>query len=300
MTFNNINSRQIAAITLTLETTIAFCEENGLIPIQKICHVCGNLMRKKIKNNTKVGIVFRCGRKICGKEVSILKNTFFENSNVRIEDVLLFLYYWCFEICSFKYIKRELGWGEHPFVDFRSYLREVCAIKLFENEDIIGGEGKVVEIDESLFVKRKYNVGRFSSYQWVFGGKERGSKKCFLVPVANRDKLTLMEIIFLKIAPGTTIMSDCWAAYNDIVNFGYEHFTVNHSYNFVDQDSRAHTQNVENMWGRAKRRNKKENGTAPHLLDSYLQEFMWRELYGDDVFGNMILHISEVYNGLNI
>jgi hypothetical protein len=43
----------------------------------------------------------------------------------------------------------------------------------------IGGLGKEVEIDESLFVRRKNNVGRLPRKQWVFGGVERGTKNAF-------------------------------------------------------------------------------------------------------------------------
>ncbi len=39
----------------------------------------------------------------------------------------------------------------------------------------IGGVGKVVEIDESKFGRRKYNRGRYRDGHWVFGGVKRGT-----------------------------------------------------------------------------------------------------------------------------
>ena len=39
---------------------------------------------------------------------------------------------------------------------------------------------------------------------------------------------------------------------------------------------RAHTQNIESLWNKAKRRNRKQAGTHRSLLDSYMCEFMWR------------------------
>ena len=36
--------------------------------------------------------------------------------------------------------------------------------------------------------------------------------------------------------------------------FGYKHFTVNHSKNFVDPVTKKHTQLIERMWGIAKKR----------------------------------------------
>ena len=40
------------------------------------------------------------------------------------------------------------------------------------------GISKIVEIDESVFFRRKYNLGRLRNTQWVFGAIERGIKKC--------------------------------------------------------------------------------------------------------------------------
>ena len=80
----------------------------------------------------------------------------------------------------------------------------------------IGGVGKVVELDESKFGRRKYHRGHHVEGQWVFGGVERGTGRCFLVPVKERNAETLLRLIRIWIHPGTTVMTDCWAAYNDI------------------------------------------------------------------------------------
>ena len=88
---------------------------------------------------------------------------------------------------------------------------------------------------------------------------------------------TLLPIIQGSIRPGTTIMPDMLAAYGDIQAMGYAHLTVNHTYEFVDPITGAHTQNVENSWKNAKQSNKKRNGTHRSMLDSYLCEWMWRQ-----------------------
>ena len=35
-------------------------------------------------------------------------------------------------------------------------------------------------------------------------------------------------------------------------------------------------------------------GTSKDLLESYLQEWLWRQHHGDDPFGNMIKHIPDL------
>ena len=43
---------------------------------------------------------------------------------------------------------------------------------------------------------------------------ERGSGRCFLVPVEKRDAATLLLLIHEYILLGTMIYSEKWAAYN--------------------------------------------------------------------------------------
>ena len=116
----------------------------------------------------------------------------------------------------------------------------------------LGGEGEIVEIDESKFGKRKFHKGHHVEGQWVFGGIERSTGKIFMVPVDKRDRGTLTEIIHKWIKPGTTILSDCWKAYDNLENEGFEHFKVNHSINFVDRTTGAHTNGIESTWRHAK------------------------------------------------
>jgi hypothetical protein len=106
----------------------------------------------------------------------------------------------------------------------------------------LGGHGKIVEIDETKFGKSKYCCGRYLKGQWVFGGVERGTNNTFLVPVEKRDAKTLIGILQEWVLPNSIIMSDCWKAYDGIPDKTlFYHFTVNHSCNFVDPDTGAHT-----------------------------------------------------------
>lgn len=71
----------------------------------------------------------------------------------------------------------------------------------------------------------------------MFGGFERDSGRMFIVPVFERTKETLLNVIKEWILPGTIIMSDYWKAYKCLENEEFQHFTVNHSLNFVDPET---------------------------------------------------------------
>ena len=70
--------------------------------------------------------------------------------------------------------------------------------------------------------------------------------------------------------------------------------SVNHSLNFVDPDTGAHTPRIENTWCGVKR-SMLRTGTSKDLFESYLQEWLWRQHYGDEPFENIIKHIADLY-----
>lgn len=146
------------------------------------------------------------------------------------------------------------------------------------NQPPMGGPGKVIQVDESLFRgRRKGNRGRLldgnttpgsrrNNYRnstvgpWVFGMIDVETNELRLFHVLKRDKNTLGAIISRNVARGTTIMSDEWRAYRVIprlcdgagVSLNLVHRTVNHSINFVDPVTGANTQKIERAWKWAK------------------------------------------------
>ena len=64
----------------------------------------------------------------------------------------------------------------------------------------IGGFGKIVEIDESKFVKRKYDRGKARVYEeslWVLGGICRETGECFMRMHTNKDNFAEVERKYL-------------------------------------------------------------------------------------------------------
>lgn len=244
------------------------------------------------------GPFWKCTTRPCLKKVGLRVGTWFSNSKIPFVTAVRFIYSWVYELTSISWCERELEMADKTVIDWNNYIREVCVFSIEKKHSVqIGGVGCIVEIDESMFTKRKNNAGRVLPQQWVFGGLCRETGDKFLVRVPNRGAKTLMEQIQLHIKPGTTIMSDCWKGYKtaELEEAGFQHFTVNHRYNFVDPETGANTQQVERMWGSAKWRNKRQRGTARQHFDSYLAEYIWRSSVaaeGGDPFCSLCVDIA--------
>lgn len=228
--------------------------------------------------------------KKCDAECGFLQGTFFEGTHLPLKDVFRLSFYFVRQTHTNELIqidlKRSDGTtiGRKALTEWNKNFREVCHWYFALHPVKIGGDGVIVEIDETVLSKRKYNRGRLIvNQQWFFGGVERGNGRCFLVPVERRDAQTLLPLIQKFIHPGSIILSDCWAAYNHIDKLPelYRHYTVNHSQHFIDPVTGTHTQSIEGTWGHFKNRHKEEHGTARHLFAQYIDLFMWHRVFTD-------------------
>ena len=94
------------------------------------------------------------------------------------------MYDWAMDETSYKHNKTQFGMSYSTSADWRNYMRELCVEAVSSaSVGLIGGADKIVEIDESLFSRRKSHVGRILPEQWIFGGISREDKKCFIVKV---------------------------------------------------------------------------------------------------------------------
>lgn len=165
-------------------------------------------------------------------------------------------------------------------ITYQQRLRHIAVMSLDIENFKLGGDGKIVEIDESLFIKVKHNKGKDLKRRqiWVFGMYERGSKLCLFIVVPKRDAFNLLNVIYKFILPGTLIYSDCWKAYSRIRDLDkhFKHLTVNHQLYFVNPENGVHTNSIESVWNAAKVHIKVMRGVSRDYLESYLVEFCWR------------------------
>ena len=166
--------------------TLLWLKQDGLLAASRACSICASEMKWAECMDRSDGYLWKCQKQLNGKrhqsEKSIREGSWFEKSNLTIEEVLKFTYWWCQDMKQWQ-IKQQLGLGSHTAVDWDMFCREVCEVALFQRREKIGRPGKLVQIDESKIGKRKYHRGHVVEEQWVFGGIEEDSRKCFIVTV---------------------------------------------------------------------------------------------------------------------
>lgn len=288
----------IIEITSSHQHAIDWARRCGLLRQVVPCIICREAMTPTPNNEAPDFEAMHC--RSCHLKKSIRCDSLFFRGNLSIKKIILLLYFFSKNTSNAE-AARELDLTDKTVTQWYSRFRKVCIwyFEVLARDEVLGGLNSIVEIDESLITRRKYNRGRVVSKRWVFGAIERredGQYRSFVEFVENRREDTLLEIIRRRIAPGTTIISDGWAAYRNLGQYNYCHQVINHSENFVDPANRSiHTQNIENNWKNIKRwlRNKGTNlGSAFH---EYLLEYLYKKRYAEDVFVALINHIAQMH-----
>ncbi|CAH3159749.1 unnamed protein product, partial [Pocillopora meandrina] len=81
-------------------------------------------------------------------------------------------------------------------------VKNICSIEILNGNFKLGGRGKTVEIDESMFGnKQKYNRGRVSEGQRVFVMVERDTGRSLVFRVPDRQRETLVTRLIRELHP---------------------------------------------------------------------------------------------------
>lgn len=116
-------------------------------------------------------------------KISIWIGNWLQQSRIPFETVVCFLYSWTYELTSHNWCVYELQMSCETAPDWNNYIREVCAAAMERHNETgnkMGSKGKIVRIDESVFLKHRNQAGRVFSRQWIFGGVCRETDKfCF-------------------------------------------------------------------------------------------------------------------------
>lgn len=138
----------------------------------------------------------------------------------------------------------------------------------------------VIEIDESLFGKKqKYNRGRKTKKEWVFGLAQRETRKTSFHVVKDRKNDTLHPIICAVVEKESTVYHDDWIGYRKLHELGFKHGTVCHKETFKSAEGVC-TNTIEGLWGNLKMRICSMHGLPAKELQGFLDEFSVRYYFG--------------------
>ena len=173
----------IASLTLTMTSitsTITLLQQMGILPTVLTCSSCSS----STGSYKSEGLYyFRCSK--CKKKQSLLQNTVLSNSNTTLHDFVLLMYQFCNSHRTYDTVAKETflpqdGYKEthlsrNTINKWFSYFRLLCMRAQKKVAKKIGGEGDIVEMDQSQCEKCKYGLGdsRKRRRAWIFGGVSR-------------------------------------------------------------------------------------------------------------------------------
>ena len=129
-------------------------------------------------------------------------------------------------------------------------------------------------------------------YLWVLGEWKVEGMNCLLLPIASSwaERLYRHQSLLKHIY----VLSELFKLCKILADYDQCIQRCNHSLNFADQDTGAHTQRNENTWWEVKR-SMPRTGTSKDPFESYLQQWLWRQHCGDDPFAKTLSSILLTY-----
>lgn len=257
--------------------------EGDFLKRQKTCGDCGESVALSNRNKLSDKCMYQCTG--CFKRTSVRTGSAFEGSKLPLHDIMKLLLYFC-QNNTVAEATQKIGCTKSTTVRWFQKFRNDCGLLLEASFERLGGAtSPVVEIDETLVVKRKYNRGRNREQRWVFGAIERGTSNFVIKELNSRNKIELERVITSTISEGSTVNTDMWAAYMSIFSSpdsGYIHGFVNHSENFVNPLTGAHTQSIEALWSRLKGTLRRKSQRSYIYLSEYIDEYSFRAKFNGD------------------
>lgn len=257
--------------------------ESLLWPNGPVCPHCASERATKLKGKSTRPGVYWCND--CQKPFSVTVGTVYERSHIPLNK-------WLY--ATHLMMSSKKGISAHQLMrmlDIKSYrsawfmahrIREGIA-PVTGSEPPLGGEGKVVEVDETYIGKkdgkRKHpSAGGYAHKRTVLSLVERGGKiRSFKIGSGKREHVG--PVLHQNIDPATTLHTDGANVYKLT---GFPHESVDHNSEYVREgkSGKVHTNTLEGFFSVFKRG---MVGTYQHCgeqhLQRYLDEFDFRMNY---------------------
>jgi hypothetical protein len=168
------------------------------------------------------------------------------------------------------------GCSQRTAIEWFSVFRDIC-VKFCETDgNVIGGPGLIVEIDESLVARRKYNVGRIVPQRFVWAAYCPSQGLAVCRPISSHRRDELEPLVLRHVRQGSVVTADGLASYNNLASF-YQLRRVNHSVNYVDPMTGATTNHAEAFWSRLKAHLRSVRGSQGDKVYEHVCEVVYRQ-----------------------
>lgn len=210
----------------------------------------------------------------------IKKGTILEGLKISFEKIFIFIKNFVVGNKSQKFLD-QIGLDKNIGCKLKQRFYGIMLILSEKNKKAIGGEGIILEADESFTVKRKYDKGRLRLEIIIMGLVETNTierrKRFEIIP--DRSEESILSFIVRNAKKGSIIMTDEHKSYmkiENIENYNYTKASVNHSKGiFVDSVTGVTTNTIESNWNVLKMDSKSEWGWKTGMIN---KKIAYREI----------------------
>lgn len=150
----------------------------------------------------------------------------------------------------------------------RLHICELRPIRQF------GGQGEIVQIDETWLPNVRDSSQRNAKGAIVFGIHDKAGVQTCVIP--NRRAATIMGLIEAWVAPGTTVITDSHRSYHALSKHGFSHVALNHCRGEWKKQGFS-TAWIESYWNSLKYFMRSHNRVVKEaILPLYLAEHAFR------------------------
>lgn len=273
-----------------------FLVENEILHQTKRCVKCNSdSMLIIYKENGNERLLYRCKKRDCQNKSVILKGT------KMILNEYLHLIYLIFINCNYYQISLLTGRSSGTIASAKKKLRDIFKVINKEQFTLLGGLGKIVEIDETVLCRR--GIIRYPTSTedlcfdtvWILGIIDRNTNNFYVKRIKDRKIKTISEVLEEIVGIGSILYSDGYPSYPSVAdNLHLIHHVVNHSEGFKAPDG-THTNTIEGLWSVMKSEMTKQHGVKRCDIDIWLEEFMFRKRnldnYDNDNMKNNFINI---------
>lgn len=232
-------------------------------------HSCPSCERPSNWYRIKAERAYSC--QWCGYHLHVTVGTPFEKTRTPLQlwFYAIFLFTTTRNGVAAKELQRQLGVTYKTAWRMAGLIREHMAA--VDGDERLGGEGKIVEIDETL-------IGGNKRKGWSHARREKTMVMGLLVRdgevqttiVADNRKHTLLPEVSKRVQIGTVIHTDELHSYKGVREMGFEHHTVSHARGVYVGPTGGHVQGIENFWAQLKRM---VGGTHIHVSAKHLWKY---------------------------